>query len=59
LRAIPLERWRLAVVVPERHKLLEIPKISLEALAEIPLACYERTSAARRAVDDAFASAGL
>ncbi len=59
LRAIPLERWRLAVVAPVGHWLLAEPEITLEMLAECPVGCYERGAASRQQVDAAFEQAGL
>ena len=59
LRAIPLERWELAVVAPRGHCLLAERKITLELLAEHPLACYQRGAASRQQIDTAFEQAGL
>ncbi len=59
LRAIPLERWQLAVVAPVGHWLLAEPEITLEMLAECPIGCYERGAASRQQVDAAFERAGL
>jgi len=59
LRAMLLERWQLAVIVPGGHWLLEQSELTLELLAECPIGCYERSAASRRQVDAAFIQAGL
>jgi LysR family cys regulon transcriptional activator len=47
------------VVVPRRHPLLRLRRLTLKAIAEHPLITYEHTSAARRQVFGAFEDAGL
>ncbi len=59
LRVIPLVYWRLVIVAPAGHWLLETPELTLRDLAGMPVACYENSSASRRVVEDAFARAGL
>ncbi|MCF7984023.1 MAG: LysR family transcriptional regulator [Thiohalocapsa sp.] len=59
LAYFPIEHWLLAAVVPEGHPLLAAEPVTLRELAEWPICCYERGSASRQVVDDAFRRQGL
>jgi LysR family cys regulon transcriptional activator len=59
LVSFPFYDWQHAVVVPEGHALLNVPSLTLEALAEHPLITYHAGYTGRARIDAAFAAAGL
>jgi DNA-binding transcriptional LysR family regulator len=59
LLAMPGYNWNHCVVVPAKHPLARVERITLEALTEYPIITYDAAFAGRTHIDDAFASRGL
>ena len=53
------KKWNLAVIVPPGHRLLEMPSITLEALASYPLVTYDYAFTSRTSINSAFDAKGL
>ena len=56
---MPCYTWNRAVIVPKGHPLTEMPKLTLEELAEQPLVTYTYGFTGRSKLDDAFLNKGL
>lgn len=54
-----ISEWRLILLTHRSHPLLDTNPLTLRLLAEAELVTYNRASVARKAVDAAFAAAGL
>jgi LysR family cys regulon transcriptional activator len=59
LASFPFYSWHHAVVVPAGHPLLNVEKLTLEAVAEHPLITYHEGFTGRGRIDQTFAQAGL
>ena len=59
LVSFPFYSWHHAIIVPHGHPLLDVGKVSLEALAEYPIITYHEGFTGRAHVDSAFANAGI
>jgi LysR family cys regulon transcriptional activator len=59
LLALPGYTWHHCVVVPAKHPLLQLERISLEDLAQHPLITYDTAFTGRSHIDEAFQSRGL
>lgn len=59
LVTFPCYTWHHAVIVPAGHPLTELPKLTLEAIAEHPVITYDEAFTGRSHIDAAFATAGL
>jgi DNA-binding transcriptional LysR family regulator len=59
LIALPCYRWHHVVVVPPGHPLLDVPKLTLEALAAHPIITYDSAFTGRSTINQAFAKKGL
>lgn len=59
LVALPCYRWHHVVVVPPGHALLDVPKLTLEALAAHPIITYDSAFTGRSTINQAFARKGL
>ena len=57
--SFPFYDWHHLVVVPEGHALTQLPKLTLQALAEHPLITYHAGYTGRPRIDASFAEAGL
>lgn len=59
LVTFPYYDWHHAVLVPAGHPLLDLPSLSIEALADYPLITYHAGFTGRSKIDKAFSAAGL
>jgi LysR family cys regulon transcriptional activator len=59
LVTLPCYDWHHCVVVPPKHPLLEIKKLTLAKLAEYPIITYDFAFSGRSKIDQAFASADI
>ncbi|MDQ7990269.1 MAG: CysB family HTH-type transcriptional regulator [Candidatus Dactylopiibacterium sp.] len=59
LVTFPYYDWHHAVIVPVGHPLLELPSLTLAALAEYPLITYHSGFTGRSKIDRSFAEASL
>ncbi len=59
LLALPGYTWHHTVVVPARHPLLKVERLSLEELSKYPIITYDTAFTGRSHIDEAFASRGL
>ena len=59
LASFPFYSWHHAVVVPSGHPLIEVEKLTLEAVAEYPIITYHDGFTGRGRIDQSFAQAGL
>jgi LysR family cys regulon transcriptional activator len=59
LAILPCYQWNRCVVVPPGHPLLEISKLSLEAIAEYPILTYVMGFTGRAQQDQSFIEKGL
>ena len=59
LIAMKAYEWDHAVVVPVKHPLAGVKKLSLEELARHPIVTYDTAFTGRTRIDKAFAAAGL
>lgn len=59
LVALPCYHWHHIVVVPPKHPLLALEKLTLKALAEFPIVTYDSAFAGRSSIDEAFAAKAL
>lgn len=59
LASFPFYAWHHAVLVPAGHPLLNLPQLTLEALAEYPLITYHAGFTGRTKIDQAFAAENL
>ena len=56
LLALPAYSWHHTVVVPARHPLLKLERLSLEELAKHPIITYDTAFTGRSHIDEAFTS---
>ncbi len=56
---MPCYRWNRSVICPQGHPLSQLPKLSLEALAEYPIVTYVFGFTGRSRLDQAFDQADL
>lgn len=59
LEVFEVYRWSHLVVVPHGHPLTRLPQLTLKDLSQYPLVMTEQGIAGRKAIDLAFAAAGL
>jgi LysR family transcriptional regulator, cys regulon transcriptional activator len=59
LVTLPCYDWHHCVVVPPKHPLLEVKKLTLAKLAEFPLITYDFAFSGRSKIDKAFAAASI
>jgi LysR family cys regulon transcriptional activator len=57
--SFPFYDWHHLVIVPEGHALTQLPKLTLQALAEHPRITYHAGYTGRPRIDASFAEAGL
>jgi LysR family cys regulon transcriptional activator len=57
--AFPYFKWSHAVVVPVGHALLDLPSLTLEAIADYPIITYDEGLTGRARIDQAFEKAGI
>ncbi|SEO36845.1 HTH-type transcriptional regulator CysB [Nitrosovibrio sp. Nv6] len=56
---LPCYQWNRCIVVPPRHPLLKLQKLTLEALAEYPIITYDFAFTGRSKINQAFEAKGL
>ena len=54
----PCYSWHHVVVVPKDHPLVEVPRVTLDDVAEYPIITYERDFTGRSHIDEAFEKSG-
>jgi LysR family transcriptional regulator, cys regulon transcriptional activator len=59
LVTLPCYEWQHVLVMPPNHPLAQVPRITLEQLANEPLISYHPDFTGRRSIDQAFAQRGL
>jgi LysR family cys regulon transcriptional activator len=59
LLALPGYSWHHTVVVPAKHPLLRLERLSLEELARYPIITYDTAFTGRSHIDEAFTSRGI
>ncbi|HEX2198252.1 MAG TPA: HTH-type transcriptional regulator CysB [Burkholderiales bacterium] len=59
LVSLPVYQWNRCVIVPPRHPLLKMSRLTLEALAQYPIVTYDFAFANRSLVQKAFENRGL
>jgi DNA-binding transcriptional LysR family regulator len=59
LLALPGYSWHHTVVVPAKHPLLKVERLSLEELAKYPIITYDTAFTGRSHIDEAFTSRGI
>lgn len=59
LLALPGYSWHHTIVVPLKHPLLKVERVSLEELARHPIITYDTAFTGRSHIDEAFTSHGL
>ena len=59
LVSFPCYRWHHAIVVPDRHPLLKVERVSLADLAAFPLITYDLGFTGRSHIDAAFHAQGF
>jgi LysR family cys regulon transcriptional activator len=59
LITLPCYDWYHCVVVPPKHPLLEIKKLTLAKLSEYPIITYDFAFSGRSKIDEAFAAANI
>jgi LysR family cys regulon transcriptional activator len=59
LLALPGYEWSHCVVVPPKHQLAKIERLTLEAIARHPIVTYDAAFAGRSHIDSAFQAQGL
>jgi len=59
LITLPCYDWHHCVVVPPKHPLLELKKLTLAKLAEYPIVTYDFAFSGRSKIDEAFAAANI
>jgi LysR family cys regulon transcriptional activator len=59
LVALPCYQWNRCIVVPPRHPLLKVERLTLEAVAAYPIVTYDFAYANRSVVNRAFEQRGL
>ena len=59
LVTLPCYEWQHVVVMPATHPLAQVPRLTLEQLANEPLISYHPSFTGRKRIDQAFAQRGL
>jgi len=59
LVSLPCFQWHHCVVVPPKHPLLDVKKLTLAKLAEYPIITYDFAFSGRSRIDEAFAAASI
>ncbi|MBX9849934.1 MAG: HTH-type transcriptional regulator CysB [Rhodocyclaceae bacterium] len=59
LVSLPCYAWHHCVVVPPKHPLLEVKKLTLAKLAEYPVITYDFAFSGRSKIDEAFIAADI
>ncbi len=59
LVSLPCYDWHHCVVVPPKHPLLDVKKLTLAKLAEYPIITYDFAFSGRSKIDEAFAAANI
>ena len=59
LVALSCFHWHHVVVVPPKHPLLNLEKLTLKALADFPIITYDSAFTGRSSINQAFAAKGL
>lgn len=59
LITLPCYDWHHCVVVPPKHPLLDVKRLTLARLAEYPIITYDFAFSGRSKIDEAFAAAGI
>ena len=59
LLAMPGYTWHHTIVVPAKHPLLKVERVSLEELAKHPIITYDTAFTGRSHIDEAFTAHGL
>lgn len=56
---LPCYQWNRCIIVPPKHPLLKLKKLTLEAINRYPIITYDSTFTGRSKINQAFASRGL
>jgi LysR family cys regulon transcriptional activator len=56
---LPCYQWNRCIIVPPKHPLLKLKKLTLEAINRYPIITYDSTFTGRSKINQAFASCGL
>ncbi len=56
---LPCYEWNRCVVVPPKHPLLKLKKLTLEAISQYPIITYDYAFTGRSKINQAFADRGL
>ncbi len=56
---LPCYQWNRCVVVPPKHPLMKLKKLTLEAINQYPIITYDFAFTGRSKINQAFASRGL
>lgn len=56
---LPCYQWNRCIIVPPKHPLLKLKKLTLEAINQYPIITYDFTFTGRTKINQAFASRGL
>jgi LysR family cys regulon transcriptional activator len=59
LLALPAYTWHHSVVVPPKHPLAKLDRLTLEELAKYPIITYDAAFTGRSHIDEAFTARGL
>ncbi len=59
LLALPAYTWHHCVVVPPKHPLAKLERLTLEELAKYPIVTYDPAFTGRSHIDEAFTTRGL
>jgi LysR family cys regulon transcriptional activator len=59
LLALPAYTWHHCVVVPPKHPLAKLERLTLEELAKYPIITYDAAFTGRSHIDEAFTARGL
>lgn len=59
LLALPAYTWHHSVVVPPKHPLIKLQRLTLEELAKYPIVTYDAAFTGRSHIDEAFAARRL
>ena len=59
LTLLPCYQWNRCIVVPPKHPLLKLKKLTLEAITQYPIITYDFAFTGRSKINQAFANQGL
>jgi LysR family cys regulon transcriptional activator len=59
LVTLPCYEWHHCVITPPDHPLLQLPELTLEAIAQYPIITYDHAFSGRGKIDAAFEKAGI